>query len=60
MQQVKICDLGFAKVKTEMERDLSSHSTKGHGGSLLWRAPELFGRKPAHRSVATDVYAYGR
>jgi len=54
-----VADFGFAKVKAVSERELAQHSTSGNTGTLLWRAPELLSRQPAHRSPATDAYAFG-
>jgi hypothetical protein len=56
---LQVADFGFAKVKAVSERELAQHSTSGNTGTLLWRAPELLSRQPAHRSPATDAYAFG-
>ena len=51
----KICDFGLAKVKTQSQ---STTTMGGGAGTILWMAPELFGRK-AKNTEKSDVYALG-
>lgn len=54
-----LCDFGFAKMRKQLDDALASATVGGITGTPLWRAPELFGRKPLPRSAATDAYAFG-
>ncbi len=53
--QAKLCDFGLAAVKTASQ---SLSTQRDAVGTLLWMAPELFGRK-AKFSELSDIYARG-
>jgi len=47
----KLLDFGIARVLTRRARPL--------GGTVRWKAPELFGRPAVHPDRAADVYSFG-
>jgi len=55
--RAKVSDFGLTKIKTCSMASTTIHKG-GAVGTVLWMAPELFGRKVKY-SEASDVYAFG-
>lgn len=55
---IKVCDFGLAEIRREILVQSSLNDASQCVGSLVWKAPELFG-KAARHSKATDVYSLG-
>jgi len=54
----KIADFGLAQLKLETASKALTNTSIQSGGSLLWMAPELLGRR-TKKTLKSDIYALG-